>query len=59
MSDTRDNKPIDIALVGASAPERASVSGSGRLNLFDLDRARMEAFFEQLGEKRFRAHQVM
>lgn len=59
MSDTRDNKPIDIALIGASAPERASVSGSGRLNLFDLDRARMEAFFEQLGEKRFRAHQVM
>ena len=59
MSDTRDNKPIDIALVGASAPERASVSGSGRLNLFDLDRPRMEAFFEQLGEKRFRAHQVM
>ncbi|MFZ5663471.1 MAG: 23S rRNA (adenine(2503)-C(2))-methyltransferase RlmN [Pseudomonadota bacterium] len=48
-----------MALVGASAPERASVSGSGRLNLFDLDRARMEAFFEQLGEKRFRAHQVM
>jgi 23S rRNA (adenine2503-C2)-methyltransferase len=59
VSDTRDNKPIDIALVGASAPERASVSGSGRLNLFDLDRPRMEAFFEQLGEKRFRAHQVM
>ena len=59
MSDTRDNKPIDIALVGASAPERASVSGSGRLNLFDLDRPRMEAFFEHLGEKRFRAHQVM
>jgi 23S rRNA (adenine2503-C2)-methyltransferase len=59
VSDTRDNKPIDIALIGASAPERASVSGSGRLNLFDLDRARMEAFFEQLGEKRFRAHQVM
>jgi len=59
VSHTRDNKPIDIALVGASAPERASVSGSGRLNLFDLDRPRMEAFFEQLGEKRFRAHQVM
>ena len=60
MSDTRDNNTIDIALVGAAAPERAAVSGSDRLNLFDLDRARMEAFFErELGEKRFRAHQVM
>jgi len=60
VSDTRDNNTIDIALVGAAAPERAAVSGSDRLNLFDLDRARMEAFFErELGEKRFRAHQVM
>jgi 23S rRNA (adenine2503-C2)-methyltransferase len=28
-------------------------------NLLDFDRAGMEAFFEGLGEKRFRAHQVM
>jgi 23S rRNA (adenine2503-C2)-methyltransferase len=28
-------------------------------NLLDLDRAGMEALFESLGEKRFRAHQVM
>lgn len=33
---------------------------STKLNLLGLDRAGMEAFFvEQLGEKRFRAHQVM
>ncbi len=30
-----------------------------KTNLLDLDRSGMEAFFEALGEKRFRAHQVM
>ena len=30
-----------------------------KTNLLDLDRAGMEAFFAELGEKRFRAHQVM
>jgi 23S rRNA (adenine2503-C2)-methyltransferase len=30
-----------------------------RVNLFDLDRAAMESLFAELGEKRFRAHQVM
>jgi 23S rRNA (adenine2503-C2)-methyltransferase len=30
-----------------------------RVNLFDLDRTGMEDLFERLGEKRFRAHQVM
>jgi 23S rRNA (adenine2503-C2)-methyltransferase len=30
-----------------------------RINLLDLDRAGMEAFFTQLGEKPFRAHQVL
>jgi 23S rRNA (adenine2503-C2)-methyltransferase len=30
-----------------------------RVNLLDLDRSGMEAFFVELGEKRFRAHQVM
>jgi 23S rRNA (adenine2503-C2)-methyltransferase len=30
-----------------------------KTNLLDLDRAGMEAFFADLGEKRFRAHQVM
>ncbi|MFC3549401.1 23S rRNA (adenine(2503)-C(2))-methyltransferase RlmN [Lysobacter cavernae] len=37
-----------------------SAVGSGRTNLFDLDRASLERFFEEtLGEKKFRAHQVM
>jgi 23S rRNA (adenine2503-C2)-methyltransferase len=30
-----------------------------RVNLLDLDRSGMEAFFVDLGEKRFRAHQLM
>jgi 23S rRNA (adenine2503-C2)-methyltransferase len=35
-------------------------AGSGKKNLFDLDRVSLEDFFEQaLGEKRYRAHQVM
>jgi 23S rRNA (adenine2503-C2)-methyltransferase len=34
--------------------------GDDRRNLFDLDRVSLEDFFEQvLGEKRYRAHQVM
>ncbi len=42
------------------ASERKTAAGSGRTNLFDLDRVSLEDFFEQrLGEKRFRAHQVM
>ncbi|OHE84898.1 MAG: 23S rRNA (adenine(2503)-C(2))-methyltransferase [Lysobacterales bacterium RIFOXYA1_FULL_69_10] len=40
---------------------RADTSGSGsKRNIFDLDRVSLENFFEQtLGEKRYRAHQVM
>ena len=37
----------------------ATATTNARQNLLDLDRAGMEAFFESLGEKRFRAHQVM
>jgi 23S rRNA (adenine2503-C2)-methyltransferase len=45
----------------AAAPARAEAAhGHGMRNLFDLDRASLEDFFEQaLGEKRYRAHQVM
>jgi 23S rRNA (adenine2503-C2)-methyltransferase len=47
----------------AAAPARAddaAARNSGMRNLFDLDRASLEDFFEQaLGEKRYRAHQVM
>ncbi|HRQ66188.1 MAG TPA: 23S rRNA (adenine(2503)-C(2))-methyltransferase RlmN, partial [Xanthomonadaceae bacterium] len=32
---------------------------TGRVNLLELDRAGMEALFAELGEKRFRAQQVM
>ena len=68
MSETR-NSAIDIALMGeggvvpAAAPASAGVAGKaddGRTNIFDFDRASLERFFEEeLGEKRFRAHQVM
>lgn len=62
----RDTR-IDISLaapVPAAAGEGvrvapAAVGSSGR-NLFDLSRVELEDFFEQvLGEKRYRAHQVM
>ena len=74
MSDTR-SPAIDIALLGegsaAGAPPSAHVdagrtnlspasAGEGRTNIFDFDRAMLERFFEEdLGEKKFRAHQVM
>ncbi|GHA74189.1 23S rRNA (adenine(2503)-C(2))-methyltransferase RlmN [Cognatilysobacter bugurensis] len=61
----RDTR-IDIALT-ASAPAAAgdgarvpTAAGSNGRNLFDLSRVELEDFFEQtLGEKRYRAHQVM
>lgn len=45
----------------AFAQETAAVAAAAaRVNLFDLDRAAMERLFEEtLGEKKFRAHQVM
>ncbi len=74
MNDTR-TPDIDITLlgnpplgedvaVGASAQAAKSVprfpEGDSRTNIFDLDRASLERFFEDdLGEKKFRAHQVM
>ncbi len=56
--------------VDATAPDEAPAPNSlramamatpkaERVNLLDLDRAGMEALFVELGEKRFRAHQVM
>jgi len=64
MTDAR-NKGIEIAFAdqatatAARAPEASAAAGS-KTNLFDLDRVRLEDFFEQvLGEKRYRAHQVM
>jgi len=60
--------PIDLqsATIGAAADGGVRVAGpagdaaGSRKNLFDLDRVSLEDFFEQvLGEKRYRAHQVM
>ena len=55
------------AVTGASLGAADTGAGAGcssapaaRRNLFDLDRTSLEDFFEQvLGEKRYRAHQVM
>ncbi|SDD47645.1 23S rRNA (adenine(2503)-C(2))-methyltransferase RlmN [Aquimonas voraii] len=47
---------LETATPGVTAP----ASPAERVNLFDLDRAGMERFFvDVLGEKRFRAHQIM
>lgn len=37
----------------------ASSSAAGRVNLLGMNRAQLEAFFLELGEKKFRAQQVM
>ena len=58
MNDTRAIA-IELAPAQAAGEARAPV-GEAKTNLFDLDRAGLERFFEQeLGEKKFRAHQVM
>ena len=65
MSDSRDRSIqiafADEATAAAARDSRPPESASGsKANLFDLDRVRLEDFFEQvLGEKRYRAHQVM
>jgi len=52
-----DQKPFSIPGEGRGAGASTS---SSKQNLFDLDRAGLERFFEDtLGEKRYRAHQVM
>jgi 23S rRNA (adenine2503-C2)-methyltransferase len=56
---------IPLKLSNVVGDERAAASAvmvdpSGRANLFEFDRTGLEAFFEEkLGEKRYRAHQVM
>ena len=65
MNDTRDRSIqiafADEATAAAARDSRSSEKAPGsKTNLFDLDRVRLEDFFEQvLGEKRYRAHQVM
>ena len=63
MSETR-TPAIDIALIGEAgvAPDAvpAKAVTASRTNIFDFDRASLERFFEEeLGEKKFRAQQVM
>ncbi len=55
---------IDIALLDGAGTSRepvpATAGADTRTNIFDFDRASLERFFEEdLGEKKFRAHQVM
>jgi 23S rRNA (adenine2503-C2)-methyltransferase len=51
---------IDVGSAMADASSGKAAPVTGKLNLFDLDRAGMEHFFEaELGEKKFRAHQLM
>jgi 23S rRNA (adenine2503-C2)-methyltransferase len=58
-SDQAEPK-IDVGSAMADASSGKAVPVEGKVNLFDLDRAGMERFFEQeLGEKKFRAHQLM
>lgn len=64
MNNDARTPAIDIALVGGVEGARDSVAAvpaaATRTNIFDFDRPALEAFFEEeLGEKRFRAHQVM
>jgi 23S rRNA (adenine2503-C2)-methyltransferase len=74
MSDTRapviditllgESRLGDVVAAGASAPVAPAVARTlqmdSRTNIFDFDRASLERFFEEdLGEKKFRAHQVM
>jgi 23S rRNA (adenine2503-C2)-methyltransferase len=48
------------AVVRVPGQAGKTAAGSDKTNLFDLDRVSLEDFFEHtLGEKRFRAHQVM
>ena len=50
----------EATATAARAPAVPEVAAGSKTNLFDLDRLRLEDFFEQvLGEKRYRAHQVM
>jgi 23S rRNA (adenine2503-C2)-methyltransferase len=58
-SDQAEPK-IDVGSAMADASSGKAVPVEGKVNLFDLDRAGMERFFEQeLREKKFRAHQLM
>jgi 23S rRNA (adenine2503-C2)-methyltransferase len=53
----------DVAAIRAPESKKTAVpatAATAKTNIFDFDRASLERFFEEeLGEKKFRAHQVM
>ena len=65
MTEPRDRSIqiafADEATAAAARDSRSVATATGsKTNLFDLDRVQLEDFFEHvLGEKRYRAHQVM
>nr|WP_222564382.1 23S rRNA (adenine(2503)-C(2))-methyltransferase RlmN [Lysobacter antarcticus] len=63
LTASPDAKGRAVSGVAASAQSQAlpgAATAAPRKNIFDLDRTELEDFFEQvLGEKRYRAHQVM
>ena len=60
MAIARDIADDGTASLVEAVAVRDDAAVATRTNLFDLDRTQLEDFFEQvLGEKRYRAHQVM
>ena len=60
MTDTRAIAIETVPVAATGSGDRVRQAVGSKTNLFDLDRASLERFFEQdLGEKKFRAHQVM
>jgi 23S rRNA (adenine2503-C2)-methyltransferase len=56
----RAPEPAGNAVVGSKASAGPAPAPAAKTNIFDFDRASLERFFEEeLGEKKFRAQQVM
>ncbi|KOY61875.1 bifunctional tRNA (adenosine(37)-C2)-methyltransferase TrmG/ribosomal RNA large subunit methyltransferase RlmN [Photorhabdus heterorhabditis] len=53
------SQPNTVAQVAASVVSETPENKSGKINLLDLDRKQMRQFFVDMGEKPFRADQVM
>ncbi|WP_434524264.1 bifunctional tRNA (adenosine(37)-C2)-methyltransferase TrmG/ribosomal RNA large subunit methyltransferase RlmN [Photorhabdus asymbiotica] len=53
------SQPNTVAQVAASVVSETQEKKSGKINLLDLDRKQMRQFFVDMGEKPFRADQVM
>ncbi|KAA1193689.1 bifunctional tRNA (adenosine(37)-C2)-methyltransferase TrmG/ribosomal RNA large subunit methyltransferase RlmN [Photorhabdus heterorhabditis] len=53
------SQPNTVAQVAASVVSETPEKKSGKINLLDLDRKQMRQFFVDMGEKPFRADQVM